>query len=202
MARPLAFDPAAALDRAVDLFWERGYAATTLDDLLTAMRISRASLYNTFGDKHALFLAALGRFRQREDEKTAAIFETHQGLPAIQHLLESAARTSVCDCRGCMVLKAGLERAHLDPAVAAFARESLASTTSILLRALEQAQAANQLAPSLHLRRAAHSLLATFIGLRALAATNPEPETVVHIVTAALESLGEKSCDFVLNQSV
>ena len=65
MARTKEFDVDAALDRAIELFWAQGYEATSLNDLLDHMEIGRQSLYDTFGDKHALFLAALDRYRAK-----------------------------------------------------------------------------------------------------------------------------------------
>jgi TetR/AcrR family transcriptional repressor of nem operon len=62
MARPKEFDPDQALDRAVELFWRKGYEATSIQDLVEALGINRSSLYGTFGDKHALYLAAIDRY--------------------------------------------------------------------------------------------------------------------------------------------
>ena len=56
------FDPTVALDRAMRLFWARGYAATGLAELLDAMEIGRKSLYDTFGNKRRLFLSCLDRY--------------------------------------------------------------------------------------------------------------------------------------------
>ena len=62
MPRPKAFDPDAALQKAMQVFWERGYEATSVDDLVQCMGINRFSLYSTFGGKHQLFVAALERY--------------------------------------------------------------------------------------------------------------------------------------------
>jgi AcrR family transcriptional regulator len=62
--RPRSYDPEAALDRAAQLFWAKGYADTTLDELGAAMGMGRPSIYNAFGDKEALFLRALQRYRE------------------------------------------------------------------------------------------------------------------------------------------
>jgi AcrR family transcriptional regulator len=64
MARPLEFDRDAALSSAMRIFWAKGFAATSTDDLLAAMRIGRQSLYNAFGNKRQLFLAALSTYQQ------------------------------------------------------------------------------------------------------------------------------------------
>jgi TetR/AcrR family transcriptional regulator, transcriptional repressor for nem operon len=60
--RPRSFDVEAAVERAMAVFWTRGYHATALPDLLRATRLSRGSLYAAFGDKHSLFLRALDRY--------------------------------------------------------------------------------------------------------------------------------------------
>jgi AcrR family transcriptional regulator len=62
--RPRSYDPEAALDAAAQLFWAKGYADTTLDELSAAMGMGRPSIYNAFGDKEALFLRALQRYRE------------------------------------------------------------------------------------------------------------------------------------------
>ncbi|HUE68580.1 MAG TPA: TetR/AcrR family transcriptional regulator [Candidatus Acidoferrum sp.] len=61
--RPRSYDPDAVLDRAAQLFWANGFSATSLDDLSAAMGMGRPSIYNAFGDKEALFLRALQRYR-------------------------------------------------------------------------------------------------------------------------------------------
>ncbi len=65
MARPLAFDPDEKLHQAMMLFWQRGYEATSLKDLVETLDINRFSLYNTFGDKQALFLKAVERYEEK-----------------------------------------------------------------------------------------------------------------------------------------
>ncbi|MCA3571157.1 MAG: TetR/AcrR family transcriptional regulator, partial [Bradyrhizobium sp.] len=60
--RPRSFDVEAAVERAMNVFWSRGYHATALPDLLRATKLSRGSLYAAFGDKHSLFLRALDRY--------------------------------------------------------------------------------------------------------------------------------------------
>src|SRR5260370_41193475 len=64
MARPREFDREEALERATEVFWAKGYASTSTDDLLTAMGIARQSLYNAFQDKRALYLEALERYQR------------------------------------------------------------------------------------------------------------------------------------------
>ncbi len=65
MGRPKEFDEAEVLERAVELFWARGYQATSVQDIVDHVGVNRQSLYNEFGGKDALFLAALRRYMER-----------------------------------------------------------------------------------------------------------------------------------------
>ncbi len=73
MARPRTFDKDQALDRAMDLFWDKGYDATSVADLTEAIGINRPSLYAAFGDKEALFMAALDRSARCANYPAAAL---------------------------------------------------------------------------------------------------------------------------------
>src|SRR5262245_16589595 len=72
MARPRQYDPDVVVDRAMQVFWAKGYEATSLDDICNATRLNRSSLYSAFGDKRALFLEALDRYGDRAVAKVAA----------------------------------------------------------------------------------------------------------------------------------
>src|ERR1700742_2520057 len=65
MARPRSFDPDEALDRARDVFWQKGFQGTSLDDVTAATGLAKPSLYAAFGDKNALFLKVLDRYHAR-----------------------------------------------------------------------------------------------------------------------------------------
>src|ERR1700760_2508709 len=84
--RPRSFDVDTAVERAMGVFWSRGYHATALPDLLRATKLSRGSLYAAFGDKHSLFLLALDRYiadgLTRMDIELAAEREPVDGLRA------------------------------------------------------------------------------------------------------------------------
>jgi TetR/AcrR family transcriptional repressor of nem operon len=64
LSRPREFDPDAVLERAMRVFWRQGYHATSVEELVTATGVNRASLYATFGDKHALFVASIARYAE------------------------------------------------------------------------------------------------------------------------------------------
>src|SRR5262249_36229766 len=78
--RPRAFDPDVALARAVDAFWDAGFAATSLDDLTEATGMNRPSLYGAFGDKQAIYRKAFDLYLERTRTALAAAVAGDQPL--------------------------------------------------------------------------------------------------------------------------
>jgi AcrR family transcriptional regulator len=106
--RPRAFDRAAALGQATRLFWERGFEATSIADLTQAMGIGAPSLYAAFGSKEALYVEALGHYRDSNEHFVWAGFQSAAtAREAVRSLLmDSAAALTGCVAdmpRGCMV---------------------------------------------------------------------------------------------------
>jgi TetR/AcrR family transcriptional repressor of nem operon len=76
MPRPKEFDREHVLDRAMGVFWSKGYAATSIEDLVAHMGIQRGSLYGTFRDKRTLFLSALDRYQHVVARELVEVLET------------------------------------------------------------------------------------------------------------------------------
>jgi TetR/AcrR family transcriptional regulator, transcriptional repressor for nem operon len=112
VARTKEFDPDAALDVAMRLFWERGYEATSMADLLSAMGIGRASFYDTFGSKGDLYSRALERYMAGAPGPTPVEILARPGraLDAVADLVEDYATPNKAgDPRGCLVVNACVE---------------------------------------------------------------------------------------------
>lgn len=110
--RPRGFDQEAALERAMLLFWERGYEATSLDELSAAMGISPSSLYATFGGKEQLFRAAVDRYLARGGGNMGCVFAAEPtARGGVQRLLETAANelTRPDHPSGCMIALAATQ---------------------------------------------------------------------------------------------
>ena len=92
MPRPREFDPETALEQAVAVFWEKGYEATSVQDLVDRMGVNRCSIYNTFGDKHELFLKALQHYgnKMRAEGPPAQLARSDEGLQAIRDYFAAA----------------------------------------------------------------------------------------------------------------
>ncbi len=110
LGRPRSFDPDAALDRALQVFWTKGYEGASLSDLTRAMRINRPSLYAAFGDKESLFRKALDRYMDRETGYWQEAIDAPSLGEFVQRLLYGAA-DSMCRAGspgGCLLVQGAL----------------------------------------------------------------------------------------------
>lgn len=98
MARTKEFDPDAALDAAVELFWRKGHEAASMSDLVEHLGIGRASLYATFGSKHELYVRALQRYIQTRDPSPIEVLsQPGPVLPAVRALVRQYAHEVAAD---------------------------------------------------------------------------------------------------------
>jgi TetR/AcrR family transcriptional repressor of nem operon len=121
MARPLEFDRTVARDRALLVFWRKGYQASSLTDLLTAMEISRSSFYAAFGDKRALFLECLDLFAERTLAFLGASRAADPPLQGLKRFFElGLGRMGEGESHwGCLLVNTSLEMAGVDDALSA-----------------------------------------------------------------------------------
>ena len=171
MARTKEFDPDEALSRALELFWERGYEATSMADLVEHLGIARASIYGTFGGKHALYLKALERYLETTDPAVAeALAQPGPVLPTIRTLLARYAEQSAHDQprHGCFVVNAAVELAARDAEAARLVEASWNFLEASLTSALTRAQAQGELSRNKDPRALARFLVVFFQGVRVL----------------------------------
>ena len=122
MARPREFDSDEVLARAVRLFWAKGYDGTSLDQLDRATGLNRGSLYNAFGDKRQLYLAALDHYGRNEIVAGVRLLESGGPAPvALAKLFFGVAKAVEAGAGrdGCLLCNAAVERAPHDPEVEA-----------------------------------------------------------------------------------
>ncbi|MDB5022603.1 MAG: comR 2 [Mucilaginibacter sp.] len=120
MARTKDFDEDEVLTKAVRLFWLKGYNGTSMQDLVDGLGISRSSLYDTYGDKHTLFIKALEKYKEFASNKMCNIVSnTTSAKDAIRQLLELTALELVDDNqhKGCFMTNAAIEVAPHDAQV-------------------------------------------------------------------------------------
>jgi TetR/AcrR family transcriptional regulator, transcriptional repressor for nem operon len=139
VVRTKEFDPEVALERAVELFWERGYEKTSLHDLVERMGIGRRSLYDTFGDKHTLFLTALRRYAVHwSDEATRIATEATDARQAIRLLFEMSLTNGAALHRGCMVVNTATEATIEDGQADAIVARNFAASGELVMHLVDR----------------------------------------------------------------
>ncbi|MPZ59034.1 MAG: TetR family transcriptional regulator [Rhizobiales bacterium] len=197
MARPREFDAEFALDRAMEVFWAKGYEATSLDDLCEATGLSRSSLYATFGSKRNLLLQSVDRYVERRTPNIAAALA--RPLPirdAISALLGEFIDQIVSGPgrRGCFLGNCAAELPRHDRAALARVRQGLTRTEGTFREALVRARARGELAPSADVAALARFLTAGFQGLRLVGKANPDRAVLGDIAKTLLRCLEERNC--------
>ncbi|NJN73613.1 MAG: TetR/AcrR family transcriptional regulator [Limnothrix sp. RL_2_0] len=189
--RKLTFDREVALEKAMDLFWEKGYNATGLTELLERMGIQRQSLYNAFGNKHDLFLAAIAHYGKtvlHQVEKQL----TGQGSPLnnIQNFFyRTAENGKTIRCRGCLVVNTMIELSPHDPQVAAEVERLSRQAEKAFEQALKQAIAAGELPSDFDSPKMSRYLYHIALGLNARTKGTPNPEAIKETLDIALAVL-------------
>jgi TetR/AcrR family transcriptional regulator, transcriptional repressor for nem operon len=189
MGRPAKFDPDEAVEQAMNVFWEHGYAGTTPQMLVTGLGIGKGSFYHSFESKHNLFVLALQRYR---DNRAAAIAEMLAGSGAVRPKLRKimVMLTGVGGHRkGCLVVNALGELADPDERVAGAATGLFDTITAEFTRAIERGHAAGEFSCRDDPAGAARSLLATVIGTSVLAKTGANHSRLRHTLNEALGSI-------------
>jgi len=161
------------------VFWRQGFKATSIEDLAQAMGINRFSLYDTFGDKHALYLQALEKYRGMIAVELLAALEGADGLAAIQTYFARLAKVLSTDIgrRGCLMQNATVECALDDTAVASRTHAFNDHLQDLFYRALRRARAAGVLPGGHNARERARALFALAQGMMVMAKDSPT-ETV------------------------
>ncbi|MEU9385509.1 TetR family transcriptional regulator [Streptomyces sp. NPDC048279] len=167
MARTREFDIDQAVDRAMDLFWRRGYAETSLQDLLQELSIGSGSFYAAFGSKEQLYIRSLDRYASLQAaDLEKAVDGTTEIRVAIRRVLTSLVEADLTDpTRGCLVVNASTQCGD-QPTAADRVTAALRQIESALAGALEQAQVRGEIAADKDPRKLARFLTTFMQGLR------------------------------------
>lgn len=192
MARTKEFDPDAAVASAIELFWDHGYANSSVQDVVDRLGLNRGSLYATFGSKHDLFIAALTRYCQ---EAPTPLIEALDGdgpvVPALRGALLDVVDfdLSAPKRRGCLLLNSAMECLPGDPAVTALFERTTAAVKAAFESTLRRGQLDGDISTDIAPRDGAAFLLTTLQGIRVLSksgASRAELESTIDLALAAL----------------
>lgn len=192
MPKAVLFDETAVLESATNLFWEKGYNGTSMDELTKATGLSRSSIYNTFGDKHALFMRSLEFYTQQQTDwilqmagKTAAPLKRIRQLfrAAIDAILQDQRR------RGCLAVNSTAEMANMDEPISRFLQKNTENMEALFQKWIREGQAAGEITKAFSATALARHLFNTYAGLRVNGKTNPERKALEDIAEVALAVL-------------
>ena len=191
MVRTKQFDKHAALDQAMELFWERGYHATSIRDVVERLGVNRQSLYDTYGGKDQLFLAALERYREMQAAPVRLLLERKgPALEVLRAFFQSAVDALLSeDCKGCFMANTVTELAGHDEGVtqvcSAGARQFEAALCGLVARAQQAGEIPTQRSPL----QLARFLMNTMSGLAVTAKATRHRKVLSDVVEVALAAL-------------
>ena len=189
MARQIDFDRASTLQVAMQTFWVKGYEATSVSDLTTAMGIGRQSLYNSFGPKHTLFLECLDWYCANASALMFAPMRDRGGLVAIETYFEQSIRNMTTGPRiACFLVNSTIEVAPHDPEVArradAFSTDLVTALQAALTVGIERGEI-----PPCDARITAQVLRNTWFGLAVSSKAGVDVDTLRAVVQHTLSPL-------------
>jgi TetR/AcrR family transcriptional regulator, transcriptional repressor for nem operon len=193
MPRTKAFEPEEALEKAMRLFWRKGYESASVQDLVEATGVNRFSLYETFGDKHQLFLAAIDRYaKTRAAGKLEKLEAGKDAREAIREYFDDLV-DELCSedgRRGCFLLNCAVESAPHDAKVAKRVGAHFKRLERAFYEALRKSKSKSQPEKDGRLKRVASYLTCCAQGLIVVAKVDPSRKTLGGVVKTALRQIG------------
>jgi len=167
MSRPKEFNPDDAIEKAMQVFWHKGYEATSMEDLLTAMDLSRGSLYDTFGDKRQLFLKVVDRYCTTfASSKFSLLDQPGPALPTLRRFICDMIEGGLADPRrrGCLISNTVMELSTHEKEIAGRLRLALKMAEDTFFKVLTRAQQQGELRNGQDPRRLAQFLVTMMQG--------------------------------------
>ena len=192
MARPRQFDADKALDRTMRVFWEHGYHATSVQDLMKAAGVQKQSLYCAFGDKRSLFLKCLNLYsKQTLFEIQRMLNETDSAVEGVERVMRFASQAPESkNCPpGCLMANTALELGLNDPGVAEEIRKMFRGVEKMLAAAVRKAQAKGEISKNLNSVAIGQALANTLSGIRILEKTGASKRQVRTVLETALAAI-------------
>jgi TetR/AcrR family transcriptional repressor of nem operon len=191
MARPREFDRETVLEQARLVFWAKGYAATSTDDLVKAMGIGRQSLYNTFGDKWQLYVAALADYQQRSMSSHAQRLQASaSALQGLRDMLEGlAVDDDALRALGCMGVGSACEFGSAEPQLSELRAKGSTYLKSRLVKRIREGQAAGEIDPLLSASEAANYLMMSMTGIQLAARSGAKVAELRRLARFAVDRL-------------
>lgn len=193
MARCVEFNECEIIDKAMNVFWEKGYHATSMQDLVDAMQINRSSLYNTIGDKHSLFMKCVTTYAEAGLKETKEkIAKEKSPLQAIIRIIRDKANW-VVDCeKGCLGVKTIFEIAPEDEAVRNLLNKNNERYLELLSGVIRKAIDSGELDAGEDASLLAEYIMTTFTGWKQSFILNGDPVKIKKMSEYLIKSITRK----------
>jgi len=146
MPRNKEFDYTEKLEVVRNLFWEKGYHATSMHDIVDAMKLNRSSIYDTYGNKHDLFLKCLSNYAVfKENQYKKAADTEGKGIEVLEFIIRDIVEQTLADNKACLIVNTIFETASTDEGVKQLLLKTGASLHQVLEESILQAIAEGDL---------------------------------------------------------
>lgn len=192
MPRPKQFCEEDVLKKAVELFWEKGFHATSMQDLVTHLGINRASLYDTFGDKEELFDRALDHYRKTAIEGMVQLFEREASVKeGFKRLFGNAVEETANDeCRkGCFVVNVTTEMLPGNDKTLQVLRDNKNTIENLFITQVQKGIDSSELSSSKNAQEIGMMLFTLFSGIRVMGKVDSDPKKLQKVVKSGLSIL-------------
>ncbi|MFT6634118.1 TetR family transcriptional regulator [Alcanivorax sp. VBW004] len=182
MARKKSFNKDDVLERAMNLFWKQGFHATSMQDIVQNVGLSRSSLYESFGSKQGLFDQALGNYCRTNREGVKALLSNEKSVKSgIRNLLESSIHCTISDAdkKGCFVVNSTTELVPGDDEMLKALSKNRASFEKVFFEFLQKGQATGEIPPNKDIKTLSGLIYTVFSGLNVIAKLEKSPKKLM-----------------------
>jgi TetR/AcrR family transcriptional repressor of nem operon len=192
MPKTKQFDETQVLQKAGEVFWQKGYNGTSMDELVRATGLSRSSIYDTFGDKHGLFVRTIQLYKA--DQQAALTEYLKNGASPkkkIQALFHRLLQEILCDDhrKGCFLVNVVAELSGLDNIAITLAKDEMQKMEAMFLTWVAQGQETGEISNKFTPQALARHLQNSITGLRIAGQAMPDRAILEDIVKVALSVL-------------
>lgn len=190
MARNVEFDYTEKLEAARNLFWEKGYHATSVHDIVAAMNLNRSSIYNSYGSKQDLFLKCLDNYADfKKDQYYKASLVKSRAIDALVYIVRDVVHQTLTDNKACLIVNTIFELAASDKEVKQLLQTRGTDLLRILEKTIAQAQADGDIKSASSSAVIARYVLSSFSSFWSHYILSQNKEEVAEMVDFFLEQL-------------
>ncbi len=192
MARVKEFSETEALDKALEVFWQNGYHATSANDLVNGLGLSRSSIYSTFTDKRTLFIKALERYSQRSIDSVLEVIEQSDDIPATMTvILKDVIKQdySLEIPKGCFVVNTGIELAAHDEEINKMVSRHMKKLESTIKTAIKKGQRLGQISTDKKAEVLARFIQNNISGLKVAVKSHKKKKELMEVVDLCISVL-------------